>query len=281
MASPGTALSSTLNSTIVSEDAGHELLSIEDDISLSSFTTNDRIAPELRKERCDKVETFILSGESYFSAGKESDKRCKRKKGVDSDLSQKRSRESPALDISPIESRLKTETETSKVKTIDTETETDLLRTTYSGPHNNESSITSPAFSKEVQLEQHVVRREFVHQTSRSTRPAEEQHFYRDLGLIKIEDMDCVTRHDRLRTLKRIIKRGDELTAVEKAQLAELEAKGTRVRGRDLSRIDVADMDSRTRKIRRGVLRKNVHRYRILNEAEMKQLKGFGLNYKA
>jgi len=76
--------------------------------------------------------------------------------------------------------------------------------------------------------------------------------------------MDCVTRHDRLRTLKRIIKRGDELTEVEKAQLAELEAKGTRVRGRDLSRINVADMDSRTRKIRRGVLRKKVHLFPLL-----------------
>jgi len=103
-----------------------------------------------------------------------------------------------------------------------------------------------------------------VHQTSRSTRPAEEQHFYRDLNLIKFQDMDCVTRHDRLRTLKRIIKRGDELTEVEKAQLAELEAKGTRVRGRDLSRINVADMDSRTRKIRRGVLRKKVHLFPLL-----------------
>lgn len=231
MASPGISLSSTLYPTIVPEDAGHELLSIEDDISLSSFTTNDRIAPELRKERCDKVETSILSGESYLSAGKESVKRDKRKKGADSDLSQNRSRESPAEDISPIESSLNTETETSKVKTIDTETETNLLRTTYSGPHNKVSSITSPAFSKEVKLEQNVVRREFVHQTSRSTRPAEEQHFYRDLNLIKIEDTDCVTRHDRLSTLKRIIKRGDELTAVQKAQLAELEAKGTRVRG--------------------------------------------------
>jgi len=132
------------------------LLSIEDDISLSIFTTNDRIAPELREERCDKGKTFILSGESYLSAGKESDKRCKSKKGAYSDLSQNRSRESPAEDISPIESSLKTETETSKVKTIDTETETNLLRTTYSGPNNKESSVTSPACSKEVKLEQYV-----------------------------------------------------------------------------------------------------------------------------
>ena len=54
--------------------------------------------------------------------------------------------------------------------------------------------------------------------------------------------MDCATRHARLKTLITIIKRGDELTEVEKAQLAELEAKGTRVYGRDLSRINVADM---------------------------------------
>ncbi len=93
--------------------------------------------------------------------------------------------------------------------------------------------------------------------------------------------MDCVTRHDRLRTLKRIIKRGDELTEVEKELLAELEAKGTQVRGRDLSRINVVDMDSKTRKIWRGVLRKKDHRYHVLNDAEMKQLKDFNLNYKA
>lgn len=113
--------------------------------------------------------------------------------------------------------------------------------------------------------------------TSRSTRPARGQHFYRDLNLIKIEDMDWVTRRERLRALKRIIKRGDELTEVEKAQLADLEAKGTGARGRDLSRINVADMESRTRKMRRGVLRKKVHRYHVLNEAEMKQLKDFGM----
>lgn len=82
--------------TIVPEAPGHELLSTEDDISLSSFTTNDRIVPELSRERCDKVKTFIVNRESYLSAGKESDKRCKRKKGADSDLSQNRSRESPA-----------------------------------------------------------------------------------------------------------------------------------------------------------------------------------------
>ena len=41
-------------------------------------------------------------------------------------------------------------TGTTKVKTVDTETEINLLRTTYSGPHNKESSMISLAFSKEV-----------------------------------------------------------------------------------------------------------------------------------
>lgn len=70
------------------------------------------------------------------------------------------------------------------------------------------------------------------------------EHFFRDLSLVQIDDMDCATRHARLKTLITIIKRGDELTEIEKAQLAELEAKGTRVHGRDLSRLNVADMDS-------------------------------------
>ncbi|KAL9635556.1 MAG: hypothetical protein Q9164_003385, partial [Protoblastenia rupestris] len=95
--------------------------------------------------------------------------------------------------------------------------------------------------------------------TSRYTPQAEEQHFFRDLNMVKIEDMDCVTRHGRLRALQRIIKRRNDLTEVEKAQPAESEAKGTRVSGRDLLRINVADMDSKTRKIRRDVLRKKVH----------------------
>lgn len=111
---------------------------------------------------------------------------------------------------------------------------------------------------------------------SRSTPQAEQQHFVRDLSLVKIDDMDCATRHDRLRTLKMIIKRG-EVTESEKAQLAELEAKGTRVHGRDLSRMNVADMDTVTRKTRRAVLRKKIDRYEVLNEAEMKQLKDFGM----
>lgn len=86
--------------------------------------------------------------------------------------------------------------------------------------------------------------------------------------------MDCATRHARLKTLITIIKRGDEY---EKAQLAELEAKGTRVYGRDLSRINVADMDIGMRKNWRNVLRKKVNRYNVLNEAEMKELKDVGM----
>jgi len=74
-----------------------------------------------------------------------------------------------------------------------------------------------------------------------------------------------------------IIKRGDELTKIEKEQLEELEAKGTRVYGRDLSRMNVADMDTVMRKTRRAVLRKKINWYDVLNEVEMKQLKDFGM----
>lgn len=95
--------------------------------------------------------------------------------------------------------------------------------------------------------------------------------------MVQIDDIDCATRHARLKTLITIIKRGDELTEVEKAQLAELEAKGTRVYGRDLSRINVADMDIGMRKNWRNVLRKKVDRYNVLNEAEMKEFKDVGM----
>ena len=137
--------------------------------------------------------------------------------------------------------------------------------------------MISPVFSKEVDIDECMVRGDSVHQQSRTNSQDGEHHFFRDLNLVKIDDMDCATRHDRLRTLKTIIKRGDRFTEIEEAQLAELEAKGTRVHRRDLSRMDVADMDTVTRKSRRAVLRKKIDRYEILNEAEMKQLKDFGM----
>jgi len=71
-----------------------------------------------------------------------------------------------------------------------------------------------------------MVRRDFMHHPSWSTPQAEEQQFFRELNLVKIDDMHCATRHDRLRTLQTIIKRGEEWTEIEKVQLAELEDKG-------------------------------------------------------
>jgi len=41
--------------------------------------------------------------------------------------------------------------------------------------------------------------------------------------------------------------------------------------------MNVADMDTVTRKTRRGVLRNKVDRYEVLNEAETKYLKDFGM----
>jgi hypothetical protein len=271
MASPAVALSSTPNPTIVPEEAGHELLPIEEDMILSNLTTNDRTA------RSDKVATSVSSGDSYLSASKESDKRCKRKRGADGDLIQSRAKENPAENIPRMESNLKTQKETTKANAIDSETQTQRLRTTHFEPHNKQESMISLVSPKEANIDECMVRGEFVHQPSRSTPQVEQQHFFRDLNLVKIDDMDCATRHDRLRTLKTIIKRGDEITKIEKAQLAELEAKGTRVHGRDLSRMNVADMDTVTRKTRRAVLRKKIDRYEVLNEAEMKQLKDFGM----
>lgn len=277
MASPAVALSSTPNPTIVPEEADHELLPVEEDMSLSNLTTNDRAALESRKERSDKVATSVSSNDSYLSASKEGDKRCKRKRGADGDLIQSRAKENPAENIPRMESNLKTQKETTKANAIDSETQTQHLRTTHFEPHNKQESMISLVSSKEVNIDECMVRGEFVHQPSRSIRQAEQQHCIRDLSLVKIDDMDCVTRHDRLRTLKTIIKRGDEMTETEKAQLAELEAKGTRVHGRDLSRMNVADMDNVTRKTRRAVLRKKIDRCEVLNEAEVKQLKDFGM----
>jgi hypothetical protein len=277
MVSPAVALSSTPNSTIVPEEAGHELLLIEEDMILSNLTTNDRTALEPRKECSDKIATSISSDNSYLSTSKESDKRCKRKRGADGDLVQSRVKENPAKNIPRMESNLKTQKETTKANAIDSETQTQRLCTTHFEPHNKQESMTSLVSSKEVNIDECMVRGEFVHQPSRSIPQAEKQRSIRDLSLVKIDDMDCATRHDRLRTLKMIIKRGEEMTESEKAQLAELEAKGTRVHGRDLSRMNVADMDTMTRKIRRAVLRKKIDRYEVLNEAEIKQLKDFGM----
>ena len=175
-----------------------------------------------------------------------------------------------------MKSSSKTRTKITKAKAIDFETETTRLRTTRFGAHNKQESMISRVLSKEVNIDGSMVRRDFVYQPSRSTPQAKEQHFFRGFNLVQIDDMDCTTtRHDRLRTLKKIIKRGDELTEIEKAQLAELEVKGTRVHGRDLSRMNVTNMNTVTRKSRREVLRRKVDRYEVLNKAEMKQLKDF------
>lgn len=124
MASPAIALSSTPNPIIVSGEAGHELLSTENDMILSSLITNNRNAPKSRKGRSDRVATSVLSDDSYLPVSKESDKRCKRKRGADGDLFQKRAKENPADDIPRMESNLKSQKELAKVKAIDSETET-------------------------------------------------------------------------------------------------------------------------------------------------------------
>jgi hypothetical protein len=124
MASPAVTLSSTPNPTIIPEEAGHELLPIEEDMILSNLTTNDRTALESRKERSDKVATSVSSDDSYLSASKESDKRCKRKRGADGDLIQSRAKENPAENIPRMESNLKTQKETTKANAIDSETQT-------------------------------------------------------------------------------------------------------------------------------------------------------------
>ena len=206
MNTPAIALSSSLNLTVVPEEADHELLSQEGIMILSTLTTNDRIALESRKGRSDKVVTSVLGDDSYLSASKESDKRCKRNRGADGDLIQSRSKQNPVEDIPRMKLSLKTQKETTKAKAIDSETENQRLRTTHFGPHDKQESMISLAFSKEIDIDEYMVRRDFVHQASRSTPQAEEQYLSRDLNLVKIHDMDCTTRHDRFGTLKTIIK---------------------------------------------------------------------------
>jgi hypothetical protein len=127
---------------------------------------------------------------------------------------------------------------------------------THFEPHNKQEPMISLVSSKEVNIDECMVLVENSC-TNRLDLPRKPSNSISSETLVvKIDDMDCATRHDRLRTLKTIIKRGDEVTEIEKAQLAELEAKGTRVHGRDLSRMNVAEMDTVTRKTRRAVLRK-------------------------
>ncbi len=178
MASPAVALSSTPNPTIIPEEAGHELLPIEEDMILSNLTTKDRTALESRKERSDKVATSVSSDDSYLSASKESDKRCKRKRVADGDLIQSRAKENPAENIPRMESNLKIPKETTKANAIDSETQTQRLRTTHSEPHNKQESMISLVSSEEVSFDACMVRGEFVHQPSRSIQEAEQQHFF-------------------------------------------------------------------------------------------------------
>jgi hypothetical protein len=274
MASPAVALSYTPNSTTVVGEAGHDLLSTEDDIISSSQSTNDKTATESREECGDKVTTSVSSDDSYLSASEESDDRCMSQRGREGDLIQSRAKKNPAEDIPQMESNLKTQTETAKVKAIDSEAETKRSRFIHFEPHNKQESMISPVFSKEVDIDECMVRGDSVHQQSRTNSQDGEHQFFRDLNLVKIDDMDCATRHDRLRTLKTIIKRGDRVTEIEEAQLAELEAKGTRVHRRDLSRMDVADMDTVTRKSRRAVLRKKIDRYEISERSRNEAIEG-------
>jgi len=88
MVGPAVALSSTPNLTIVPERASHEFLPIEEDIILSNLITNNRTALELRKKCSNNVATSVSGDDSYFSACKESDKRCKRKRKAGDDLIQ-------------------------------------------------------------------------------------------------------------------------------------------------------------------------------------------------
>ena len=135
---------------------------------LSSLITNDRNAPKSRKRRSDRVATSVLSDDSYLLVSKESDKRCKRKRGADGDLFQKRAKENPAEDIPRMESSLKSQTELMKAKAIDSETETKSLGTPHFGPHNKQESTTSLVLSKEVIVDEYVVRQNFLHQPSRA-----------------------------------------------------------------------------------------------------------------
>lgn len=89
--------------------------------------------------------------------------------------------------------------------------------------------------------------------------------------------MDKATRNDRLKTLDQNIRRGDSLTEVEEAQLAELEVKGSRIHGRGLSKMGVTDMDGTARANRRLLLRKMMHHSMQLDYQERKQDVNLGL----
>lgn len=253
MASPAVALSFTPNSTSVLEEAGHEGLSIENDMILSSPTLKDNTVAESKEAR------------------------WMRKRGGESNPIQTEAKELLADDIPRTGSNLKAQTKTVKAKAIDSETKTQTSSLFDFRPHGKHESITSLVPSKDVDVDKRMAQGHIVLHPSELRPQTQEQHFIRDLNLVKVEDMDCATRHDRLRTLNLTIDRRDRLTEIEESQLAKLKATGTRVYRRDLSKMDVASMDTVTRKSRRAVLRKKIDRYEVLNDAETKQLTDFGM----
>ncbi|KIW25609.1 uncharacterized protein PV07_08775 [Cladophialophora immunda] len=253
VANPAVELPFTLNSTSVLEEAGREGLSINSDMILSSSAPKDNAVTE--------------SKEGQWMA----------QRGGNSNLIQIKAKELLTDDIPRTGSNLKAPTKTVKAKTIDSETETKTSSLLDLRPHDKHEPITSPVSSKEVAVDERTAQGDFLLHPSQLRPQAEEEYSIRDLNFVNVDDMDCKTRHDRLRTLNLIVSRGDRLTEIEESQLAELKAKGTRVHGRDLSKMGVASMDNVTRKTRRCVLRKKIDRHDVLNEAEMKQLTDFGM----
>ena len=84
----------------------------------------------------------------------------------------------------------------------------------------------------------------------------------RVLSMVKVDDMEAEARYSRIGTLQARVKRGLQLSDQEQAQFAELLEKPTRTTVRDLSKIPIVDMDSKTRKTRRRGLRRKMDRGR-------------------
>ena len=96
-------------------------------------------------------------------------------------------------------------------------------------------------------------------------------HNQRKLDTIDVEDMDTDTKYNRRRTLNAINERGGQLTEREREQLAKIEEIRAKDKQRDVSTIAVADMDLKTKKGRRRILKNKLGRGAALSDVEKVQ----------
>ena len=89
--------------------------------------------------------------------------------------------------------------------------------------------------------------------------------------MVQVDDMEAEVGYSRIRTLRARVNRGLQLNDQEQAQFAELLEKPSRTTVRDLSKIQIPGMDSKTSKSRLRGLRNKMDRGETLSDFEQGQ----------